>query len=89
MESIEIISIGRDLMVTTLWLVAPSVIVSVIVGVGISIFQTVTSIQDQTLSFAPRIVAVAITMLICLPWTVQIASSFTLRIIERMPQVVR
>ena len=89
MNSTEIISIGRDLMLTTLWLVAPSVIVSVIVGVGISIFQTVTSIQDQTLSFAPRIVAVALTMLVCLPWTVQLASSFTLRIIERMPQVVK
>lgn len=89
MNSTEIISIGRDLMLTTLWLVAPSVIVSVVVGVGISIFQTVTSIQDQTLSFAPRIVAVALTMLVCLPWTVQLASSFTLRIIERMPQVVK
>ena len=89
MHSLEIIAIGRDLMVTTLWLIAPSVAVSVIVGVAVSIFQTVTSIQDQTLSFAPRIVAVAITMLVCLPWTVQLASSFTLRMIERLPQVVR
>lgn len=87
MNSLEIISIGRDLMTTTLWLVAPSVAVSVVVGVGVSIFQTITSIQDQTLSFAPRIVAVAITMLICLPWTVQLCASFTLRMIERIGQV--
>jgi len=89
MNSLEIIAIGRDLMMTTMLLVAPPVIVSVLVGVSVSIFQTVTSIQDQTLSFAPRIIAVGVAMLVCLPWTVHIASAFTYRMLERLPQVVQ
>ena len=58
MEVSEAIVIGRNLFTTSLLLVAPIVIVSLVVGVLISIAQTVTSIQEQTLTFAPRIVAV-------------------------------
>jgi flagellar biosynthetic protein FliQ len=46
--------------------------------------QTVTSIQEQTLSFAPRIIAVGGVMLLTLPWTLEQASAFTLRMMERM-----
>ena len=89
MESTEIVVIGRDLLITTLWLVGPAVLVSILVGVTISILQTVTSVQDQTLSFAPRIVSVGLVMLICLPWMVQMSSSFTLRMMQRLLQVTQ
>ena len=89
MESAEIVVIGRDLLITTLWLVGPAVLVSILVGVAISVLQTVTSVQDQTLSFAPRIVSVGLVMLISLPWMVQMSSSFTLRMIQRLMQVTQ
>ena len=89
MESTEIVVIGRDLLITTLWLVGPAVLVSILVGVAISVLQTVTSVQDQTLSFAPRIVSVGLVMLLSLPLMVQMSSSFTLRMIQRLMQVTQ
>ena len=89
MESTEIVVIGRDLLITTLWLVGPAVLVSILVGVAISVLQTVTSVQDQTLSFAPQIVSVGLVMLLSLPWMVQMSSSFTLRMIQRLMQVTQ
>ena len=56
----EAIAIGQELMLAALILVSPVVAVSLVVGLFISIGQTITSIQEQTLSFAPRIVAVVL-----------------------------
>ncbi len=89
MESTEIVSIGRALLITTLWLVGPAVLCSILVGVTVSVLQTITSVQDQTLSFAPRIVSVGLIMLIALPWMVQMSSSFTIRMMSRMLQVTQ
>ncbi len=74
--------IGRDLMAQSLLLVAPIVIVSLVVGLIISIGQTVTSIQEQTLTFAPRIVAVVAIVIVLTPWYLKTLSTFTLRIFE-------
>lgn len=88
MEMSDAILIGRDLMLTSLLLVAPIVVVSLIVGLVISIAQTVTSIQEQTLTFAPRIVAVAgITMLLT-PWYLATLKTFTIEMIENMTKIL-
>lgn len=89
METIEVVEIGRDLLITAMWLSAPAVLVSLAVGLMISLLQTVTSVQEQTLSFAPRIVAVGAVMLVTLPWMLQTSSAFTLRMIERLLEVTR
>ena len=74
--------IGRDLMSTSLLLVSPVVIVSLVVGLFISIGQTVTSIQGQTLTFAPRIVAVVGIVILLTPWYLNQLSDFTGRMID-------
>lgn len=89
METLEIVEIGRDLLITAMWLSGPSIIVSLLVGLLISLMQTVTSIQEQTLSFAPRIVAVGIVLVVTLPWTLEQSSAFTLRMMERLLEVTR
>ncbi|MDD6505361.1 MAG: flagellar biosynthesis protein FliQ, partial [Lachnospiraceae bacterium] len=55
---------------------APLLLVSLIVGLIVSIFQTVTSIQEQTLTFVPKILAVFITMMICGSWMINNMSGF-------------
>ena len=80
----QIVSMSRDLLMTGLILSLPAVVVSLIVGGVISVFQTITSIQEQTLSFAPRIVAVAIVMMLTLPWSLKVAMSFTSRMMQYM-----
>ncbi len=89
MDTIEVIEIGRDLLITSMWLAAPAVLVSLVVGLIISLLQTVTSVQEQTLTFAPRIVAVGAVMLLTLPWMLQVSSAFTIRMFERLAQVTQ
>lgn len=89
MDTLDVVEIGRDLLLTALWLSAPAVLVSLLVGLIISLLQTVTSVQEQTLSFAPRIVAVGGVMLLTLPWMLQVSSAFTLRMMERLLQVTQ
>ncbi len=89
MDTLDVVEIGQDLLLTTLMLSGPSIMVSLVVGLAISLMQTVTSIQEQTLSFAPRIVAVGVVMLLTLPWTLEQSSEFTLRMMERMLQVTQ
>lgn len=84
MSTLDIVTIGRDLLMTALLLSLPAVVVSLLVGGVISIFQTVTSIQEQTLTFAPRIVAVALVSMASLPWTLKVATGFTSRMMLRM-----
>ncbi len=76
------IEISRDLMLTSLLLVTPVVLVSLLVGLIISIGQTVTSIQEQTLTFAPRIVAVVGIIIVLTPWYMTHLQSFTSRVLE-------
>ena len=88
MEMNEAIMIGRDLMFTALLLVAPIVIVSLVVGLIISIGQTITSIQEQTLTFAPRIVAVVGVVILLTPWYLSVIKTFTIEMLERMNQIL-
>ena len=88
MTANEVTQIGRELLCTAVLLAAPMVLTSLVVGLLISIFQTVTSIQEQTLTFAPRIIAVALVMLVTLPWTLKVLINFTQRMMEHLSQVV-
>ncbi len=65
--SIElVIRMTQELFLVALWLRLPALVVSLVVGLVVSIFQTVTSIQDQTLSYVPRIVLVGLAIVVTL-----------------------
>jgi flagellar biosynthesis protein FliQ len=87
MEFNDAIIIGRELLLAALILSTPIVVISLVVGLFISIAQTVTSIQEQTLTFAPRIVAVVGIILVLTPWYLTTLKTFTLRMFERMSEV--
>jgi len=81
--------ITRDLIATGMLLAAPAVAVSLLVGLVIAILQTLTSIQEQTLTFAPRILAVGVVMMLCAPWTIRVLSGFTLRMMHHFVEAGR
>jgi flagellar biosynthetic protein FliQ len=89
MTTALVVQIGRELLVTALLLSLPTVLVSLLVGLLISVFQTVTSIQEQTLSFAPRILAVCLTLVVTLPWTLEALVNFTLRMFRLIEEITR
>ena len=64
----QVLDIARDALYTILTVSAPLLLLSLIVGLVVSIFQTVTSIQEQTLTFVPKILGIFVTMLICGSW---------------------
>ena len=76
----DVTAIASDSLFLIIKVSAPILLVSLIVGLIVSIFQTVTSIQEQTLTFVPKILGVFLTLLICGSWMLNSMSSF----IERL-----
>lgn len=81
--------LGRDLVLTTLLLVGPAVAVSLVVGLIVSIMQTVTSIQEQTMTFAPRIIAVSLILVATLPWMLRVMMNYTERVMATAVEQLR
>jgi flagellar biosynthetic protein FliQ len=81
-----------DITREALWLIikcsAPPLLVSLVVGLVISIFQTVTSIQEQTLTFVPKILSIFITLVICGGWIMNNLVTFMERLIENFSTYV-
>ena len=67
MNGSEVLAVGRDAIWLTIQLCAPILIVGLIVGVAIGLFQTLTQIQEQTLIYAPKIIAIFAALLLFLP----------------------
>lgn len=67
MNGAQVLDVGRDAIWLTLQLAAPVMIVALVVGVGIGLLQALTQIQEQTLVYAPKIVAVFLSLLVFLP----------------------
>ena len=72
-----VITIGRNAITTMLLVAAPMLVSGLIIGLIISLFQAVTQIQEMTLTFIPKIVIVAVSLLIFLPWMTNILLDFT------------
>jgi len=88
--TIELLNqVARQTFETVLLVGGPVLLVSLVVGVAISIFQAITQLQEVTLTFIPKIVAVFITLLLTLPWTVKVMIGFTHDIIANLPVYVR
>ena len=80
-----VISLGREAIMTTLMVSAPMLAFGLIIGLIISILQAVTQVHEMTLTFIPKIVAVAVALLIFLPWMVNVIVGFTTRLLGSIP----
>lgn len=78
MDEVQIaIDIGRDAMIATMKLSLPLLLTGLVVGVLISIVQAATQIQEQTLTFVPKIFAVGFVSFLMLPWMIQVIVEYT------------
>ncbi len=84
-----VIELGRDLFTTAFLIALPALLVSFVAGLIVSILQTVTSIQDQTLSFVPRMLLTGLAILLTLTLTLGLAVAFTVRMFLRAGEVMR
>jgi flagellar biosynthetic protein FliQ len=84
MTGAEVLDVGRDAIWLALQLCAPVLIVGLVVGVAIGLFQALTQIQEATLVYAPKIVAIFVSLLIFLPLMGALMAGFMRQIAARI-----
>ena len=80
--------IGRQAIEVTLVLAAPMLITALVVGLIISIFQAATQINESTLQFVPKLVAMFIVMILFGPWMLQYVMDYIQRLFSSIPQLI-
>lgn len=82
MDTIQLTEVFRDAILTGFKVAAPILMVSILVGLFISVFQAATSINEQTLTFVPKLIAIALIMILFGGWMLQQLVDFVNRIFE-------
>jgi flagellar biosynthetic protein FliQ len=88
MDADSVISIGRQAMEVTILLAAPILLVSLAVGLLIAMFQAATQINEMTLSFVPKLIAVALVLMAAGPWLLRQIVGFTQKLFENIPYLI-
>ena len=82
------IKLGQDTLMIVLIVAGPTLLVALVVGLVVSIFQAVTQIHEMTLTFIPKILSVGIVLSLLLPWTIQRMIEFTTKLMSSIPTVI-
>jgi flagellar biosynthetic protein FliQ len=83
-----VIDIGRHAVELTLMISAPLFIAALAVGLLISIFQAATQINESTLSFVPKLVAIFLTLILAGPWMITLMTDYMRRLYEAIPSLI-
>lgn len=83
-----VIDLSRDAILTALMVAMPMLIIALGVGLLVSVIQSVTQIQEQTLTFVPKLIMVGGAFIIGLPWLLQILIKYTTSLIQGIPGMV-
>lgn len=83
-----VIDLSRDAIITALMIAAPMLLIALGVGLVVSIIQSVTQIQEQTLAFVPKLILVGGAFIIGLPWLLQVLIRYTTQLIRSIPAMV-
>ena len=83
-----IVKLGQDTLLLVLHVAGPILVVALVVGLAVSIFQAVTQIHEMTLTFIPKILAVAAVMIFLLPWTLRRLIDFTVGLYSSIPTAI-
>ncbi len=83
------VDILRQTITMSLVIVSPVLVTAIVVGVTVSLLQSVTSIQEQTLTFVPKLVAVAGVMVVTAHWMIRSLMEFTIGTLEHLPDFIR
>jgi flagellar biosynthetic protein FliQ len=84
MTAAEVMDVGRDALLVTLMVSGPVMVVALVVGLVVSLFQALTQIQEMTLTFVPKILAIYAALLLFMPFMGRTMASFMARIADRI-----
>ena len=79
----------KAMMVQAVTLAAPILLTAMVIGLGVSLFQAVTTIHEQTLTFVPKALGIVALLVILLPWMLRSLIEFTIAVIQRIPQMAQ
>ena len=88
MTPTTVIDLGRQALELTLLVSAPLFIAALVTGLIVSIFQAATQINEQTLSFVPKLVATFVTLVVAGPWMITQLTDFIRRLFQSIPQMI-
>lgn len=86
MDEGTLMDLGKQTLMVALVLVTPALLVGMTVGILVSLFQTVTSLQEQTLSLVPKMLAVVATILLLMPWILGTLRDFATTLLLSLPE---
>ncbi len=88
MSSETVIAIARESLTVALFLALPPLGIGLLIGLIISVLQAITQVQEQTLTFVPKIIAVFVALLVFGPWMLNILTSFAVNIFANLNNLI-
>jgi flagellar biosynthetic protein FliQ len=88
MQETDALDLARRAILMALQLTLPILTLSMVIGIAISLFQAVTQIQEQTLTFVPKVIIIALALIALGPWMLHTLVSFTAGLINSLPHVI-
>lgn len=88
MHDTQVLDLARRSIMMALQLSLPILLISLVIGVIVSLFQAVTQIQDQTLTFVPKLIAIAVALIALGPWMLHSLVGFTAGLFAGLPNVI-
>ena len=89
MSEALVVGIVRQAIELAILVSLPMLLAGMIAGVMVSVFQTVTSIQDNVLAFIPRAAAIFVTFALTFPWMLRLITGFARQLVQRLPELIR
>lgn len=83
-----IMTIGRHALEVTLLLAAPLLLAALMIGLLVGVFQAATQINEMTLSFIPKLIGMAVTLMIAGPWMLKLIVGYTRELFESIPGLI-
>lgn len=84
----SVMTIGTHALTVTLMLAAPMLLVALTVGLIVGVFQAATQISEMTLSFIPKLIALAVTLMVAGPWMLKLIVNYTRELFESIPGLI-
>ena len=88
MDAQQVFSTGQQGLYTLLMVSAPVLVTILVVGLVVSIFQAATQINETTLSFVPKLIAIFITLILAGPWMITVMTDYMRRLYEAIPSMI-
>ncbi len=89
MEDVAFLTLTQNVLILILILSTPVLVISMVVGLVISIFQAVTQIQESTLTFVPKIIAGILTLIVLMPWMLNMFVSRSVEMFDYIQTIIK